>query len=482
MSSKTEAAAAPWGWAVAALLAVAAVLRLPGLQNELWYDEITTLVISIRQPLWTILTDFPSVNQHPFYSLLAHVSVSVFGEAAWSIRLPAAVFGVVAVWTAWDAGRAFLTRAEALAAAVLIATSSHHVWFSQNARGYTMLAVFTLASTAALLRIAATGERRHYFFYVACAVAGVFTHLTMAFVLVAHVLTVGVAWLLGGATARRFVPSRLVVMWAVTIVLIGVTYAAYVPDLLATFAEKAPPQAAKVATAGRAASDLLRGVTDGFGVLGLLVAVVAAITGGLHLLRVQPFIVWLLVSPAIATVGLTALMGQPIRPRFLFNLSGAAALFVAAGASLLARAIAARLATPGPAAYGACLVALLLTLAPGAAAALARNATVPKQNFTAPLAMLDAAAASGQTVIGAGAICVPLRRFFERPWPCVETQEAWTAEMAKHERALVVHTLIEFWRDPVLIDTLARDCRDVRRFPGTLGGGDVVVCDARGTR
>lgn len=482
MSSRTEPPAVPWTWAVAAVLAVAAAVRLPAIQTELWYDEIATLVISIRQPLWTILTDFPGVNQHPLYSVLAHGTVALFGEAPWSIRFPAVVFGVVAVWTVWDAGRMFLTRTEALAAAVLVATSSHHVWFSQNARGYTMLAAFTLASTVALLRIAATGERRHYVAYVVCAVAGVFTHLTMAFVLVAHVLTVGVAWLAGGVTARRFVPSRLIAMWSVTIVLIAATYGAYVPDLLATFAEKAPPQAAKVATAGRAASDLLRGVTEGFGVLGLLVAVVAAIAGGLRLLRVQPFIVWLLVSPAIVTVGLTALMGQPIRPRFLFNLSGAAALFVAAGASLLARAIATRFSGPSPAAYGACLVALLLTLAPGAAAALARNAAVPKQNFTAPMAMLDAAAAAGTTVLGAGAICLPLQRFFARPWACVDTYEAWTAEMARHERVLVVHTLIEFWDDPALIDTLARDCRDVQRFPGTLGGGDVVVCEARGPR
>jgi hypothetical protein len=47
---------------------------------------------------------------------------------------------------------------------------------------------------------------------------------------------------------------------------------------------------------------------------------------------------------------------------------------------------------------------------------------------------------------------------------------------------LAVHTLIEFWDDPALIETLARDCRDVQRFPGTLSGGDVVVCEARGTR
>lgn len=464
--------------ALAIVLALAALLRLPGLNAELWYDEIATLVISVRQPLASILTEFPGVNQHPLFSLASHASVAVFGEAPWSVRLPAVAFGVAAVWSVWAAGRQVLGRVEALAAAVLVATSSHHVWFSQNARGYTMLATFTLLSTVALLRLLERAERRDAVLYVGCAVAGVYTHLTMAFVLVAHVLTVAGAWLVGVPQVRRASPTRLIVIWAVTIALIALTYAPYVPDLLATFAEKAPPQAAKVATAGRAASDLLRGVTDGFGVAGLLVAVVGAITGGLWMLRTQPLVVALLVTPAITTVGLTALMGQPVRPRFLFNLSGAAALFVAAGLVLIARAAAQRVAPASPAAFGGCLVALLLTLAPGAAAALARNAALPKQDFSQPLALLDRAAAAGTPVVGAGAICLPLTRFFERPWPCEETYDGWRAEVARHPRTLVVHTLIEFWHDPALIEALARDCRDVGRFPGTLAGGDVVVCEA----
>jgi mannosyltransferase len=479
MSSKTDAGGttAVWRAALLAVLAVGAALRLPGLNAELWYDEIATLVISVRQPLSTILTEFPGVNQHPLFSLLSHASAGIFGEAPWAIRLPAACFGVIAVWTVWDAGRLMLTRVEALTAAVLVATSYHHVWFSQNARGYTMLATFTLVSTTLLVRLAERNDRRVALAYVACAVAGVYTHLTMAFVLVAHVVTVAVAWTLGAPAARRYAPARLAVMWAVTIALIAVTYAPYLPDLMATFAEKAPPQAAKVATAGRAASDLLRGVTEGFGGAGLLVVVVSAVVGGLTLLRTHTFIVCLLVAPALATVGLTALMGQPIRPRFVFNLSGAAALFVAAGISVLARLAASTVAPRSGWAYAAGVVTLVGTLAPGASAALARNAVVPKQDFTRPLALLDARAARGEVVVGAGAICLPLERFFERPWTCAETIDEWRAAVSGHDRVLVAHTLIEFWHDPALIETLARDCRDVLRAQGTLGGGDVVVCE-----
>lgn len=476
MSSKTDDRA----WAVAAgvVVTLAALLRLPGLNDQLWYDEIATLVISVRQPFSAILTEFPGVNQHPLFSLLSRASVQLFGETPWAIRLPAAAFGVVAVWAVWVAGRAWLGRAEALAGAVLLATSSHHVWFSQNARGYTMLATFTLLSTVYLVRVLRESRTRDIVLYVACAVAGVYTHLTMAFVLVAHVLTVAAAWALGQPDARRPGIPRLLVMWGATIALIAVAYAPYVPDLLQTFAEKAPPQAAKVATASRASSDLLRGVTEGFGVTGLIVAAAGAIVGGLWMLRTQPLVVWLLVTPALTTVGLTAIMGQPIRPRFAFSLSGAAALFVAAGLSQIAAMAARRFASPSPAAYGAVLLALLLALMPGAAAALARNVAVPKQDFTGPLALLDAEAARGTAVVGAGAICLPLQRFFARPWPCAETFEAYAPAVAAQPRTLVVHTLIEFWHDPRLIEALARDCRDVRRFPGTLGNGDVVVCEA----
>jgi uncharacterized membrane protein len=485
MSSRTEGATPndppAWTAAVAAVLAIAAALRLPGLDAQLWYDEIATLVVSVRQPLSTIMTVFPGVNQHPLYSVLAHGSVQLFGETPSAIRLPAAIFGVVAVWTVWDAGRIILSRADALAAAVLVATSYHHVWFSQNARGYTLLATFTLLSTSLLLRIGQRDDRRLYVAYVLAAVAGVYTHLTMAFVLVAHVLTVAAAWLLGSPVARRYAPRRLAAMWAVVIALIAVTYAPYVPELIATFAEKAPPQAARVATAGRAASDLARGVTEGFGIAGLLVAAVSAIVGGLALLRAQPFVVFLLVMPAVTTVGLTALMGQPIRPRFVFNLSGAAALFVAAGAGILARTAAAGLAPRTRWAPAAALALLVLTLAPGAASALARNAVVPKQDFVRPLAFLDAAAARGTAVVGAGAICLPLERYFARPWPCVETMDEWRAEAARHDRVLVAHTLLEFWHDVDLIETVATGCRDLLRAPGTLGGGDVVVCEVTRT-
>ena len=45
------------------------------------------------------------------------------------------------------------------------------------------------------------------------------------------------------------------------------------------------------------------------------------------------------------------------------------------------------------------------------------------------------------------------------------------------QRLVVVHTLTEF-TDPNLSARLREDCPVVQRFAGTVGFGDIVVCDA----
>jgi 4-amino-4-deoxy-L-arabinose transferase-like glycosyltransferase len=85
----------PWGW-LALFASAALVLRAIGLDSGLWYDEIITLVDSVRAPLYSIVTEFPGNNQHTLFSVLAHISTGVFGEHAWSVRLPSLVFGVAA--------------------------------------------------------------------------------------------------------------------------------------------------------------------------------------------------------------------------------------------------------------------------------------------------------------------------------------------------------------------------------------------------
>ncbi len=168
--------------------------QLIGLNRDLWLDEVYTLILTVRRPLWEILTLFPGDNQHMFYSVLARISVVLFGEHPWTVRLPSVVFGVGAVPALYFLARELTTRREALLAATLLTVSYHHVWFSQNARGYTGLLFWTLLCTTYLLRGLSSAKRSNWMAYAVTAALGTYTHLTMVFVVASHAAIC--AWLL----------------------------------------------------------------------------------------------------------------------------------------------------------------------------------------------------------------------------------------------------------------------------------------------
>ncbi|MEZ4588669.1 MAG: glycosyltransferase family 39 protein [Gemmatimonadales bacterium] len=186
--------------ALSACLVLALALRLPGLGSGLWYDEIETLVEYVRRPLALILGTFDSKNQHLLYSVAAHLSVSALGESAATLRLPAVLFGVASVLAFHRFARAVVGRDEALIGAAALAVSYHHVWFSQNARGYTGLRLFTLLATQVLWRLLSGGPARRLdpLWYGVWLALAVYTHFTAVLVGVAHALIVG-----GVALVRR---------------------------------------------------------------------------------------------------------------------------------------------------------------------------------------------------------------------------------------------------------------------------------------
>jgi uncharacterized membrane protein len=114
--------------------------------------------------------------------VLAHVSVTAFGESVWSLRLPAALFGIATLWALWRLGLELTSPREALLSMALLTFSYPHIWFSQNARGYSALLFWTIASSYYLVRGLRERSRRLWAAYAVAVALGMYTHLTMAFV------------------------------------------------------------------------------------------------------------------------------------------------------------------------------------------------------------------------------------------------------------------------------------------------------------
>ncbi|MDH5529995.1 MAG: glycosyltransferase family 39 protein, partial [Paracoccaceae bacterium] len=170
------------------ILATAAGLRFYTLDRGIWYDEMLMHISHMHLSPLQILTTFKDANNHILYTFLARLSIDALGDTVTAIRLPAALFGIASIAAIYGFARRVMSWPEALAAALLLALSYHHLWFSQNARGYTALLFFSLLSSSFLIDAMRTGSTKRWVAYAVAGALGAFTHLTIAFLFIGHFL------------------------------------------------------------------------------------------------------------------------------------------------------------------------------------------------------------------------------------------------------------------------------------------------------
>ena len=124
--------------AVAGLVAVAAVLRTRMLDQAFWIDEGLTVGISSHGFL-----DIPGVLRQdgspPFYYLLLHVWMALFGTSEVATHALSVVFGVLCVpagmWAAWS----LFGRSAGLMTGVLCALNPFITAYAQETRMYALM-------------------------------------------------------------------------------------------------------------------------------------------------------------------------------------------------------------------------------------------------------------------------------------------------------------------------------------------------------
>lgn len=476
------AAPVPYG-ALAALCALAVATRVIGLDSGLWIDEIYSLERSFRASYATIITGFWGDNHHPLYAVLAHVCWQVFGESAWAVRLPALVFGVACIPATWSLARRVTSPGEGLLAAALLAVSYHHVWFSQNARGYTMMAFFALTATSALLRAVESREARHAFAYALLAALGAYTHLTMVFVVIGHCVAV----LLHRALGSRMAVAEFRALLLPFVMAALVTLVLYAPMLsqVVDFFLHRPSAMRGISTPLWAFVETLRVLLLGVGVQTVLLGGVVLVAGMVVLLagvrsvwQSNRLAALLFVVPVLTTIA-GALFGRgTMYPRFFFFMAGIAAIVLVRGLVVSVEWTAARLRPVAPRLQGRPLARrVTLAVIVVSAAGLPLNYRFPKQDFGGAMRYVLAEQRDADRVAFAGVPGEPFRVLYGLAWPTL-TQASQLEGSGPTGRTWVIYTFPRYLERsaPELADRLRRECRTQRVFRGTVGGGDIVVC------
>lgn len=457
---------------VAACLLLALALRLPGLNSGLWYDEIETLVEYVRRPLLEILTTFDSKNQHLFYSVLGHLSVSLFGESAAALRAPAVVLGLASLVAFYRLAATWAPRDEALIGTAALAVSYHHVWFSQNARGYTGLLLFTLLATRAFraLLSAEEGQRRPVLAYGVWMALAAYTHFTAALVGVAHAVVAATV----AMTRRRGIafPRPALMGLAAAVGLGALCYLPVLPQVTSTLLGPSPFAASTTWQSplwllAETARGLGRGVPGGWAALavGLLVAALGLASWW----RQDRVGTALMVLPAAVTAAVVLALGHNLWPRFFFFSAGFGVLLVVRGGfALLEWGLASR---------GRMAARALAGLALAASVATVPRAWKPKQDFEGAARFVDTARRSSDAVAVVDLTVYPYTRYLGRDFAVLTGLDSLIALEEHHSRAWVLYTFPirlaavqpEIWQRL----TSAYDTAAV--FPGTVGDGAVVV-------
>ncbi|GAC1441947.1 MAG: hypothetical protein NVSMB51_22180 [Solirubrobacteraceae bacterium] len=189
-----------YGWAIAGLTLLAALLRFPTLGvQSFWKDEAVTVVRILRPSLWQTLATIPhSEATPPFYYVLAWLWTRVFGTTEFGIRSLSALIGTATVPAAYLAAVRILPRRAALAGAALLACSPYLIWYAQEARAYALLALLGALSFLFFLQARTTTARASWVAWAVVSALALATHYFAVFIVAPEAL-----WLLLRAPRRR---------------------------------------------------------------------------------------------------------------------------------------------------------------------------------------------------------------------------------------------------------------------------------------
>ena len=148
--------------ALCLILFAGLLLRLPNLNESLWNDEIWStrvLMGSLAALYHTVLDDW----HPPFYQAFMFVWIRLFGDSELSVRMPSLLCGISSIFLVYALASEVVGRKTALLTSFLMAVSPAHIWYSQEARPYSLLSFFLLLALVAYLRLKEPEPHRIWF-------------------------------------------------------------------------------------------------------------------------------------------------------------------------------------------------------------------------------------------------------------------------------------------------------------------------------
>ncbi|MHC4566861.1 MAG: glycosyltransferase family 39 protein [Planctomycetota bacterium] len=140
---------------------IAFCLRLFMLGSQsLWMDEAALYSQTKVDSIFGVYSAVMNEEGHigPFCHILTYLFCQLFGYSEWALRMPSAIYGTISVILVYKIAELLMNKNVALFSSILLAFSPVHVWYSQEARMYSLWVMLTLLTTFLFVRLLEKGR------------------------------------------------------------------------------------------------------------------------------------------------------------------------------------------------------------------------------------------------------------------------------------------------------------------------------------
>lgn len=187
-----------------AIILLGLLLRVYQLDfQSLWLDELHSVIGASPERTTAEVIQYAKSDQPPFYFILLHFWMNVFGDTGYFARLLSVVFGVFAILMIYILGRRFRGTTVGLALALMLAVNFHGIYFSQEARFYSLFLLLSLLTYYFFLEVLTKGKAHRYFFFGLVSVLNAYTHYFGLVVFASQIVTTIILLLLKLVDRKR---------------------------------------------------------------------------------------------------------------------------------------------------------------------------------------------------------------------------------------------------------------------------------------
>lgn len=446
---------------LAVIVVAGAALRLTALNRQsLWFDEID-VVVRAQQPLGVVMRTFVAPGENgPLFNILLAIWIRLAGISEIAVRFPSAIAGTLSVPLIYLLTRRLAGPTTGLLASGLLAISPYHVWYSQEAKMYSLVVLFGLGSTICLIEALERNRWRWWAAYAILTTLMFYTHVATVLVFVAQSLyVVGThrvwrgrerGWLVAAAVLT--LPYVPIAIWALRVIGGGVQ--TWQPDV--SLWKAARIFGVKFAVNRTDAAVELRGA---------VLYIALAIGGAVALAACRRRERWWLLAVSLSLVPIVGLYLVSLRQsvfsdRYAIVALPAYLLLVAAATVWLLRH---RLLWP----LGALVLFLLLVFAWGPLRDVNRSAAAQKEDWRSAYAWVAERAEPGDVMLLHPGYMITTYDYYSQREP----------RLAGYRVATIPSFKVGWLNDPLMVQMIREQVGDARRYwliesPDRVAGED----------